>query len=508
MEILTVAQMREMERQTAQISSYAAMMATAGKSAARYIINHHPVEGKACIILCGKGNNGGDGYVAARELAKAGARVQVLRFGAPAAPETRQAAQDAAEARLPILEYDPADPSMLASVSSADIVLDAVFGTGFHGEPPASFASLRKSLQQNQLIFAMDIPSGIHADTGRCPENCLWANITFAFGALKAAHVLKPSGRLCGEVVPIPIGIPENIKAACSSLWRLTTREAVMARLPARPLTAHKGTFGRLLAVCGSRRYRGAAVLAACAALRCGAGLVTLAAPEEVLAPVICAVPECTVLPLEADAAGCASLKNAAEVLKEAAGCRVLLLGCGVGASENVHALCRTLLKEAACQLVLDADALNAVSARPALLGEAAMPPIITPHPGEMARLCHKTIQEILDDRPRAALQFAQEYRCIVVLKDSSTVVATPAGKLYFSAVGNPGLAKGGSGDLLAGMIAGLCTQGMPPVDAAACGVWLHGHAADRCAARRGETAMLPHELLEDIGAFFAENRR
>ncbi|MDO5601506.1 MAG: NAD(P)H-hydrate dehydratase [Oscillospiraceae bacterium] len=508
MEILTVAQMREMEEKTARVSSYAAMMATAGKSAARYMIHHHMADGGRCVVLCGKGNNGGDGYVAGRELAKAGMQVQFIRLGVPVSAEARQAAEEAAAMRLPVLDYDPDDPAMLASISGADMVIDAVFGTGFHGGLPETFVSLHRVLKECRMIFAMDMPSGINADTGCCAPFALRADVTFAFGGLKAAHILKPAALNCGEVVSMPIGIPEDVRASCSFNWHLTDQRDVLERLCRRPATAHKGMFGRLLAVCGSRRYRGAALLAVSAALRCGPGLVTLASPEEVLGPVICAAPECIAFPLKTDEAGCPSQMNAAALLKEADAASTLLLGCGVGVSKDAQALCRTLIGAAKCQLVLDADALTAVSGRPALLREAVMPPILTPHLGEMARLCGKSIEEVAADRPSAALEFARTYQCIVVLKDSSTVVAAPQGELYFSAVGNPGLAKGGSGDVLAGIVAGLCAQGMPPDAAAACGVWLHGHAADRCALRRGETAMLPHEILEDLCAFLAENQR
>lgn len=506
MEILTTAQMRELEAEVAKVSSYDAMMLTAGKSAARYILNHYPSKGRRCTILCGTGNNGGDGYITAAELNKAGYAVTVIRFGESTTPQAKRAAEKAAAERLVVMDFDEKSPAVLACISGADVVVDALYGIGFHGELPSAAAAAIRVIEAGTFVFALDIPSGICADTGVCAEDCLHADVTFAFGSLKPAHVLKPAALYCGEVAVLPFGVPEHLKQDESlAKWKLMEEDDVLQRLPRRPTISHKGTFGRLIAVCGSSRYRGAALLSVSAALRCGLGLVALAAPEQVLSLVINRMPECTALPLKEER-GFAGLEDAPMLLQEASECRAMLVGCGVGLEADTQELCCALLREAECQLILDADGLTAVSREPELLKQAKRPPIITPHLGEMARLCRKSVEEVAADMPHAASDFAQKYRTLVVLKGSSTIVAEPDGKLYSCTTGNPGLAKGGSGDVLAGMIAGLYTQGMTAAEAAVCGVWLHGYAADCCAVRRGETAMLPHELLEDLSGFFAEN--
>ena len=274
---------------------------------------------------------------------------------------------------------------------------------------------------------------------------------------------------------------------------------------------SHKGSYGRLLAVAGSRRYRGAAGLAAEGALRAGAGIVTLASVEPVIAAVAARLPECCLLPCPEGADGGISAGAAEELLAARAGADVLLMGPGMGNTPDTRALVRTLAGGAAGTVVLDADALNAVSALLAA-GEALPRPagslILTPHPGEMARLTGLAPAEIAADRPGVAARYAGAWGCTLVLKGHHTIVAAPDGRLWLNTTGNAGLARGGSGDVLAGMTAGLAACGLPAPEAAACAVWLHGAAADRTALRLGQYGMLPHDILADLGAIFAENYR
>lgn len=274
---------------------------------------------------------------------------------------------------------------------------------------------------------------------------------------------------------------------------------------------SHKGSYGRLLAVAGSRRYRGAAGLAAEGALRAGAGIVTLASVEPVIAAVAARLPECCLLPCPEGADGGVSAGAAEELLAARAGADVLLMGPGMGNTPDTRALVRTLAGGAAGTVVLDADALNAVSALLAA-GEALPHPagslILTPHPGEMARLTGLAPAEIAADRPGVAARYAGAWGCTLVLKGHRTIVAAPDGRLWLNTTGNAGLARGGSGDVLAGMTAGLAACGLPAPEAAACAVWLHGAAADRTALRLGQYGMLPHDILADLGAIFVENYR
>ena len=287
---------------------------------------------------------------------------------------------------------------------------------------------------------------------------------------------------------------------------QLITPAAVWQALPPRPPQSHKGTFGRVLIAAGSARYRGAAALCCEGALRAGAGIVTLASVEPVLALTLARTPECTLLPCTPDEAGGISAQNLPALLETLAACTALVLGPGLGSAAG--ALGAGLLEAARCPVVLDADGLNAAASGAFPLKTRGGPLILTPHPGEMARLCGLTPAQVNADRPALAARMAREWGCILVLKGHATLVAAPDGALWVNTTGNPGLARGGSGDVLAGMIGGLCAAGLPALEAAKCGVWLHGAAADRAAAQRGQWGMLPSDLPAALGELFAENGR
>lgn len=287
----------------------------------------------------------------------------------------------------------------------------------------------------------------------------------------------------------------------------------VFASIRPREPDSHKGSYGHVLLAAGSRRYRGAANLAAEGALRAGAGIVTLAAVEPVIAAAAARLPECCLLPCPEGPDGGLGAAAADSLLAARQKATVLLMGPGMGNTPDTRALVRALAPGAACTVVLDADALNAAAAMLAA-GEPLPRPaagfelILTPHPGEMARLTGLAPAEIAADRPGVAARYAEMWGCTVVLKGHHTLIAAPDGRLWQNTTGNAGLARGGSGDVLAGMTAGLAACGLPAPEAAACAVWLHGAAADRCARRLGQYGMLPHDLLADLGAIFAENYR
>ena len=295
-----------------------------------------------------------------------------------------------------------------------------------------------------------------------------------------------------------------------------TTSEYVWQKIQPRPRDAHKGTFGSVLAVAGSASYRGAAVLAVEGALRTGAGIVTLASVEPVLAAVAARLPECCLCPCEAGAEGGISPQNIDRIRRQKAS--VLLVGPGLGytaqsaaRAAETRALVKTLLPGFSGSAVLDADGLNAAADLLPYMGKMLHPKselILTPHPGEMARLTRLSSSEISMDRKEIAIQFAKAWNAVVVLKGAHTVIAGPDGRCAVNPTGNPGLSRGGSGDVLAGMTSALLACGLPAFEAAACAVYLHGAAADRAAALHGETGMLPHDLLDALGTLFAENGR
>lgn len=287
--------------------------------------------------------------------------------------------------------------------------------------------------------------------------------------------------------------------------------EFVFSCIPTRVQESHKGSYGHLLAVAGSRRYRGAASLTAEGALRTGAGIVTLASVEPVLAAVTARLPECCLLPCQENEAGGISAQGADSLSEALQKATVLLMGPGLGNTADTRALVRRLVGEARGTVVLDADALNAAAA---LLAEGEPIPrpagslILTPHPGEMSRLTGLTAAEIAADPAGIAARYAERWECTLVLKGHRTLIAAPDGRMWQNTTGNAGLSRGGSGDVLAGMVSGLSACGLPAPEAAACAVWLHGAAADRTADRLGQYGMLPHDLLTDLGQIFAEHYR
>lgn len=313
------------------------------------------------------------------------------------------------------------------------------------------------------------------------------------------------------------------------------TPDIVWQRMPVRIQDSHKGTYGKLLCVAGSSRYRGAAALTAEGALRGGCGIVTLASVEPVFASIQPRLPECILLSCTPDAKGGIAENNGDSLRSELSNdYAALLMGPGMGNTRDTGKLVRHLVQDADCTVILDADALNALMlpdleepiSDPEKMRSASLPKkqrrlscclpspapghqlIITPHPGEMARLCGCSIADIKADREEIALTFAEENDCIVVLKDHRTLIASPTGQLWRNTSGNSGLARGGSGDILAGMMASFAAQGMKPLDAAICAVWLHGAAAQRCSLRKSETVMLPHDIFEDLGLMFLEHDR
>lgn len=280
------------------------------------------------------------------------------------------------------------------------------------------------------------------------------------------------------------------------------TEEHVLGLLPRRDPESNKGRYGKVLCIAGCANYRGAAQLCTMGALRGGAGIVTLASTEKVIAAASASLAECVYLPCHENEQGGISSRNIPALCAEAAKSSCIVLGCGLGNTPDTAALVQALFVQSA-PIVLDADGLNAVSPS---LPKAAGACVITPHPGEMARLTGLTVTDIERDRPSIAAEFARVHNCTVVLKGHRTVIASQDGKLYENTTGNAGMARGGSGDLLAGMIGALLAQGLSPLDAACCGVWLHGKAGDLCAARLSQQAMLPHDMMQDFCAFLAQN--
>jgi hydroxyethylthiazole kinase-like uncharacterized protein yjeF len=505
--VLSAAQMRAVDK--AAIESGvpgAVLMENAGRGAAALILGERAAANRDVRVVCGVGQNGGDGFVIARHLANAGARVTVLL----AAPRSKLAG-DAdlfarvveRDARIVLRDGSAGDGALWRSLlSGAEVLVDAVFGTGLRddvrGAPAAAIEAMNAT---PALRVAIDVPSGLDADTGRVRGVAVKADLTATMGARKLGLVLDPEaavGRL--EVMDLGVSI-ETLAAAASAVGPLChwiESHEIAAVLPRRSPGGHKGTAGHVLVIAGSPGKTGAAVLVGRAALRAGAGLVTIASTEAGQAALDAKVLETmtAVYAAGADADG-----QSYQVLAGLAGrMKAVALGPGIPTGEGMRALVRRLVGELPLPLVVDADALNLLGTEAAALARAAAAPrVFTPHPGEMARLAGVTTAEVQADRLGQARRLAAQANAVVVLKGARTVIAAPDGDAHLNPAANPSLGTAGSGDVLTGVIAALCGQGLSALDAARAGVHLHGLAADEAARVLGTRHLIAGDLPEAI---------
>lgn len=494
---VTAGQMRELDRYAIETLGIPVMvlMENAGRAIAEEVLR---VIGTECsrerwLILIGKGNNGGDGLVCARHLAEAGVDVRLLYAEPPAALGPDAAAQHAiVEAlKLPWSVYDSGGSGWFDGCTG---IVDALLGTGAKGAPRAHYASLIREANASGLpIVAADIPSGLDADTGAVYDPCIQATCTVALAFMKAGLTQYPGVRVAGEIVVRYIGIPSALPSHVSAEGYLLTEQSLVRELGVavdrpREGDGHKGTYGHVLLAAGHRMMSGAALLAAKAALRAGCGLTTWAAPASLVPLVHGAVPELMLAPVPDDGNGAWSDAAAAELLRLVQARDALAVGPGMGRFPGEDRLLRALWEGVDRPLVVDADALNILAAANGLTAwrrrDAALT-VLTPHPGEMARLTGLSTAEVQQDRIGLARRFAEQHGVTLVLKGARTVVASPAGRVYVNTTGHPGMATGGSGDVLTGIIASLLAQGLSGLQAATLGVYLHGLAGERAAAAR-----------------------
>ncbi len=500
MKILTTDEMQVAEQESAKLGLPTdRLMENAGYAVAeevRRILSD--VSQKHILILIGPGNNGGDGLVAARHLHDWGVRVSLFLIGKRAADDPNlKLVQERGIACFENL--DGLDEQLI----SASTVIDALFGTGRSRPLDGIF---REALQQvaqakkecpGLKVIALDLPSGLDADSGAVDPDCLYAEHTITLGFAKPGLFNPPGAERAGVITVADIGIPAHLADEVTT--ELITEGWARSVLPRRPLGANKGIFGRVLVAAGSINYIGAAYLACSGAMRVGAGLVTLATAAG-LQPILAAkLTEATHLPLPEASPGVVSAEAAGLILSELKNYNVLLVGCGLGQSEEAIGLIKSVLFQSGSalpSLVLDADAINTLSRTPNWWQKLAGDAILTPHPGEMARLAGVSVAEVEADRTGIARRMASEWHKTIVLKGAYTVIAAPNGQCRINPVANPGLASAGTGDVLAGAITGLLAQGLSLFDGAALGVFLHAKAGDMVKDRLGDAGMLASDLL------------
>ncbi len=515
MQMVTAAQMREVEKGAVKAGvSLDTLMENAGRAVADVIERDYgPVTGKSIFILVGPGNNGSDGLVAGRHLASSGASVTAFVAANRPSPDPKMAA--AVDAGISVLSAanDPSHHQQRRLALNADLIVDAILGTGQnrHISPPMSgqLSHIRQgSMAGNSPVIALDLPTGTNSDTGSIDPNGLPADRILMLGFPKLGPYLKPSGDPYQDIETLDIGIPSGVRA--SSRVELITDELAARLVPERPIGGNKGTFGRALIIAGSKNFVGAARLACEAAARSGAGLVTLASPEPVYRLIASSFPDATYIPLPANRNGELGQKPFSDELGEAIGnASSLLIGPGLGQSAGAASLVEQVVLDQAITspVVLDADCLNLLSQRDGWHSRISAQAVLTPHPGEMARLTGRSVLEIQEDRLEAAVVTAAKWGAVVVLKGACTVIADPDGNTRVIPFANSGLATAGTGDVLAGLIAGLLAQGLDPFDAATLGAYLHGRAGESAREWHSEASMLASDLLSELAQAFAAIR-
>lgn len=482
--------MRELDRRAIQELGVpgVVLMENAGRAVVEEIgARWGPLKGLRVHVVCGTGNNGGDGFVAARHLCLAGAEVRCSLAG--------EAARVRGDALTMLRLVDPDLLGPVDGVGAAQVVVDAVLGTGVSGPPRGEAAEAIALIRRAGVpVVAVDVPSGVDADTGAVAGEAVQADLTVTFGYPKRGLLLHPGAAHVGELVVRDIGFDWS-RLDVPSRWCLLTGERVSGWLPPRPAAAHKGDFGRLIVIGGSRGMTGAPTLAARAALRMGVGLVRVACPGEVEPIVSMGLTEAMTAPLHD--------WSVAEVSSHLEWADAVAAGPGLGAEGWMPERTLELLRGCRRPLVLDADGLNALAASGGTMKDRAGPTVLTPHPGEAARLLGVPVEEVQRDRPAAALELARRHGCVVVLKGAGTLVAEggETGRVGVCRLGNSGMATAGSGDVLTGAIGALLAAGEGAFEAACAGVYLHAWAGDRAALEIGGQGLLAGDIADRLPA-------
>ena len=505
MKVVTVEQMRCLEEASvAKGISTDTLMENAGLAAAREGRKAlGSVAGSRVLVLVGPGNNGGDGLVAARHLQRWGAVVTAyLVAQRPKEDGKLCSALERGVMAISTAE-DPALKALDGELGRSRLAIDAVLGTGSARplEGTLKEVILRLSAARDHspgmTVMALDLPTGMNADTGEVDPTCPRADITISFGYPKVGHFQFPGAKRRGRLEVADIGIPGHL--AGDIRMELLTSQWVRGRLPPRPASAHKGTFGHALVIAGSRNYVGAAYLASQSAARVGPGLVTLASPQSIYPILASKLTEVIHLPLPEDQNGCIHPEAANLIKKNLHQYTSLLVGCGFGRSDGLEQFLRKLLLVApkvSIPVVIDADGLNNLSTIEGWWRDLKCPAVLTPHPGEMSTLTGIATSGVESRRTEMALEWSARWGKVVALKGAYTVIATPQGICRISPFANPGLASGGTGDVLTGVIAGLMAQGLSPEDAACCGIYLHGAAGEAVREELGDAGTLAEDLL------------
>ncbi|MDE5648654.1 MAG: NAD(P)H-hydrate dehydratase, partial [Oscillospiraceae bacterium] len=486
-------------------NTYEMLMEKAGEHLAEKIISIINLEKNEdnnqdfdIIFLCGNGNNAGDCFVAARYLKQYGIdSVAALLCGEP---KTEIAKLNFS--RIDNIEVMYEFNKCIDKLSDSKrnrIIVDGVFGTGFHGELPEEVREVFSACRESDIVIAVDVPSGGDCRNGQVSDGTLKADHTVTFGFIKFGMTQYPLKEYCGEICVADIGIPEEYADNFKYKIKVMCDSKLKNIIPRKKPDSHKGNYGRLLIVCGSEKMPGACIMAAEASARSGVGLLQIATVKSITPVITNRLPEAMLEPLEADENGYISSDNFEKIMSAAEKASAVLIGCGLGVTNGTIELVKNLLKNLNCPIILDADGINCISDSIDIIRQTKSSIILTPHPAEMGRLCGRNTAEIQSDRLGTAMNFSNEYNATVVLKGAGTVIAEK-NNIYVNQTGNPGMGKGGSGDVLSGIIASFAAQGISTVDSAVLGTFVHGAAGDLAASKKSMQSMIATDIIGELG--------
>ncbi len=505
--IVTAEEMRELDRLTIYEVGIPGpvLMENAGRGAVCVLWETFPDLGSRRVaVLCGRGNNGGDGFVIARCLIEQGVVTDIFLAGRrdQVSGDARGPMEVLERLGIPLQELvaDEGPPAAGISWGAYGLIVDALLGTGLRSEVQGIFRDLILAMNQCPApVMAVDIPSGLSSDHGRPMGVAVEARLTATFGLPKVGQFLYPGRSLCGELCVVDIGIPSRVVQERGWTRRVILPEQLQGIIRPRDPEAHKGHFGHVLVLAGSAGKTGAGVMASEAALRVGAGLVTLGIPASLNLAMEARLTEVMTLPLPESEGQSLSMKGLDQILAALDGKSCVALGPGISTMGDTPELARALVRRAALPMIIDADGLNALAGHLEAMEGAPAPRILTPHPGEMARLLERNVREVQGDRMGSALTLARRTGAHVLLKGAGTVLAEPNGEVGLVPTGNPAMASAGMGDVLTGILAGLLAQGLGLFDAMRLGTYLHGWVADQWAEQMGSRGLLATDLLSRI---------
>lgn len=495
--VLTSDEIRNVENNCfANFSTEAQLMLKAGIACYNEIIKKYSVKGKNVKVLCGNGKNAGDGFVIARLLYAYGVNASIVICDKePTISE-------------PFMYYNQAINSgvkvetFTKECLNCDFVIDTMFGIGFHGEARKPFDEIFEMLNDFQgIIISVDTPSGTNATNAQVCNNCVKADFTIAISTLKYCHILPPASEYCGDIKVVDIGIP--MECYENDYTQIIDYEMVKSIFPKRPKNSNKGTFGHQLNICGSYKMFGASVIASKSALRCGVGLVKSVLPEKAYPLVASHLTQPVFLPLS-DNGDTFSKLAIDDIVKELKWADSVVLGCGIGENDDTRYIVESVLKNITCPIIIDADGINCLKSCISILKDVKLPVVLTPHPGEMARLLSITVAEVQANRIEIAKLFANEYNSVVVLKGANTVV-TDGNKVFVCLAGNSGMAMGGTGDMLSGIIGAFIAQNISAFDSAIAGVYIHALCGDLTAKALSCRGMTVDDMIERLGGLMSD---